>query len=86
MSATAQAGEEIKHWLEQGVKQKGNTDLGVRLVGAEEEADGTLYWLELLRESSLVGAERLSGLMQEARETVAILTASRNMAKGPGRK
>jgi four helix bundle protein len=43
----------------------------------EEEADETLYWLELLAESECVKPERLQELSKEAREIVAIVTASR---------
>jgi four helix bundle protein len=51
----------------------------------EEEADETLYWLELLEESGLVKGERVKGLMTEANELVAIFVASRKTAKGAGR-
>jgi four helix bundle protein len=47
-----------------------------------EEADETLYWLELLGESGLMMPERLAGLVNEANELVAIATASRKTAKG----
>ena len=42
-----------------------------------EEADETVYWLELLIETGSIKKERLEGLVQEARELVAIFTASR---------
>lgn len=42
----------------------------------EEEADETLYWLELLIESGLMTAEKLKRLMQEATETLARTVAS----------
>jgi len=49
---------------------------------AEEEADETLYWLELLEESGLVKGEHIRQLMKEADELVAIFTASRKTATG----
>jgi four helix bundle protein len=46
-----------------------------------EEADETLYWLELLKESGLIQPERLRELIKEADELVAIATSSRKTAK-----
>jgi len=47
-----------------------------------EEADETLYWLELLQESGLIQPERLRDLVKEADELVAIAVSSRKTAKG----
>jgi four helix bundle protein len=49
-----------------------------------EEADETLYWLELLKESDLIASGRLAPLLQEANELVAIAVSSRKTAKGGG--
>src|SRR6476660_1964440 len=46
----------------------------------EEEADETAFWLELIIESALLGAERIQPLLQEADELVAIMAASRKSA------
>ena len=45
-----------------------------------EEADECLYWLELLRDSTLATGEEVEKLVQEARELVAIFSASRRTA------
>ena len=50
-----------------------------------EEADGSLYWLELIQESKLVKSELLTGIIKEANELVAIMLASRKTAKTVGR-
>lgn len=47
----------------------------------EEEADETLFWLELLVESELVKESKLKELIKEADELVAIFTASGKTAK-----
>ena len=47
-----------------------------------EEADETVYWLDLLAESGLVKRERLKHLQQEAGELLAIFSASQLTAKG----
>jgi four helix bundle protein len=48
-----------------------------KLAIVEEEADETLYWLELLAESGAVKPQRLEELVTEAHELIAIVTASR---------
>jgi len=45
-----------------------------------EEADETVFWLELLVESGTVKQERLSELLNEANELVRIFSASRSTA------
>src|SRR5262245_14491336 len=46
-----------------------------------EEADETLFWLELLCESGIMAAEKLGSIMNEANELLAIFSASRMTAK-----
>ena len=48
---------------------------------AAREADETLYWLELLAETKTIDAKRLTELIQENNEILAILTATINTAK-----
>ena len=50
-------------------------DFSYKINIAEREASETLYWLELLGESGIVPEERLSPLMAECDELVAIFTA-----------
>jgi len=47
-----------------------------------EEADETLFWLEILVESGLVNPNRLDDIIREARELTAIFTASHRTSKG----
>lgn len=42
-----------------------------------EEADETLFWLELLRDTELVSAEELQPLMNEATEILKIVSKAR---------
>ncbi len=46
-----------------------------------EEIDESLYWMELLVESSSVPREQLRGLMSEANEICAIVTSSIKSAR-----
>jgi four helix bundle protein len=47
----------------------------------EEEADESVYWLELLIEADLVRAARLKDLLQEANEIIAMVVASIRTAR-----
>ncbi|HEX4611337.1 MAG TPA: four helix bundle protein [Urbifossiella sp.] len=56
----------------------------------EEEADESVYWLELLGEGEIVPADRLADLSREANEILAMVVASirtarKNMAGADGR-
>ena len=48
----------------------------------EEEADETALWLELLIESGIMSAKKLSALLEEANALTAIMAASRKTASG----
>jgi len=47
-----------------------------------EEADETVFWLELLLESGIVNHENLDDLLREADELTAIFVSSLRTAKG----
>lgn len=46
-----------------------------------EEADESVYWLELLNDAGIKQGEELNGLMKEGNELVAIFVASSNTAR-----
>jgi len=46
-----------------------------------EEADESVFWIELLSDLKVMKKERLEDLLQEARELTAIFAASRQTAK-----
>ena len=46
-----------------------------------EEADETVFWLELLSETGVVRADRTQNLLDEANELVAIFGASLRTSK-----
>ena len=48
---------------------------------AIEEADESLYWMEVLIDAGLVTKDKLGPLMQEGNELIAILTASAKTAR-----
>ncbi|MFI5356387.1 MAG: four helix bundle protein [Opitutales bacterium] len=64
-------------------RAKSPADFVNKLKIVEEECDESLYWMELLVESGLLPARRLSALMREGNEllsnTVAALRTSRTV-------
>ncbi len=57
-------------------RAKSEVDMIAKLGIVEEEGDETLYWLELLVESDLMPKARLSDLMKETDEIVAMVVSS----------
>ena len=62
-------------------RAKSTADFIAKMGIVEEEADETLFWLELLEESELVTAEKLTAIKQEADELIAITVASIKTAR-----
>jgi four helix bundle protein len=63
-------------------RARSKADFIAKLGIVLEEADESLYWLEILAEAQIVRAELLAPLMNEADELVAIFVTSLNTAKG----
>ncbi len=57
-------------------RAKSDADFLYKLKIVEEEADETIYWLEVMEETSLVTDEKLVGLKREANEILSIIVAS----------
>ena len=55
---------------------KSTADIIAKLGVVEEEADETLYWLELLVESALVPSDRVIELVSETSQILAMTVAS----------
>ena len=55
---------------------KSSADVIFKLSIVEEEADESLYWMELLVEAGIVGADRVAPLRKEADELIAMTVAS----------
>ena len=62
-------------------RAKSTADFIAKMGIVEEEADETLFWLELLEESDLVLAAKLTAIKQEANELIAITIASIKTAR-----
>ncbi len=57
-------------------RSKSTADMIHKLSIGEEEADETIYWLELLRNSKIAPSAKVSWLLKEADELVAMTVAS----------
>ena len=62
-------------------RAKSTADFIAKMGIVEEEADETLFWLELLEESELVRTAKLTAIKQEANELIAITVASIKTAR-----
>jgi four helix bundle protein len=61
-------------------------DFANKLGVVEEEADESLFWLEMLRDAKLASRAMLDTLLKEADELTAIFTSSHKTAKANLRK
>ena len=62
-------------------RAKSHADFISKLGIVEEEADESLYWLELAVDAKLMAANDAAPLIKEADELTAIFTASRKTAR-----
>src|SRR5436190_20297141 len=63
-------------------RSRSKAEFIARLGIVVEEIDETVLWLELLIDSDILSAARLSDLLKEANELLAIFTTSQLTAKG----
>lgn len=62
-------------------RARSQADFISKITIVEEEADESIYWLELLYEAELIKKEVVVNLIKEANELTAIFTASGKTAK-----
>jgi four helix bundle protein len=58
-------------------RSRSRAEFTAKLGIVAEEADETIYWLELIRDGNLLSANKLKELIKEADELTAIFTAGR---------
>ena len=61
-------------------RARSRAEFAAKLGIALEEADESLYWLEVIRDGKLVPEDKLSLLLKEADELTAILASGRKSA------
>jgi four helix bundle protein len=80
-SQTVHSGTSIAANYRAACREKSTAHFIAKMGIVEEEADETLFCLELLEESQLVGAAKLTAVKQEANELIAITVASIKTAR-----
>lgn len=66
-------------------RARSNDEFYSKISIVVEEADETMFWHELLLEAEIVKKEKLSDLMREANEIIAIMTKARKTIKSKTR-
>ena len=80
-SQIARSGTSVAANYRAACRAKSPADFISKMGTVEEEADETLLWLELLEESELVSAAKLTAIKQEADELIAVTVASIKTAR-----
>ena len=62
-------------------RARSRADFISKLGIVEEEADESVYWMEILEDSGIIRATQLKELQQEGNELLAIIVSSINTAK-----
>jgi len=62
-------------------RAKSQADFIAKMAIVEEEADETMYWMELLAESGIIKKDRIADLFDEANQLVAITVSSIRTAR-----
>jgi four helix bundle protein len=64
-------------------RARSRAEFASKLGTVAEEADESLYWLELIRDGNFIGDKRITPLVSEADELTAIFTSGRRSASRP---
>jgi four helix bundle protein len=64
-------------------RARSRAEFASKLGTVAEEADESLYWLELIRDGHFIGHKRIASLVSEADEITAIFTSGRRSASRP---
>ncbi len=75
------SGTSVGAQYREGCRSRSAAEFVSKLSSALQEAEETAYWLDLLIESEVVSADRLTDLRDETRQICAMLTSSINTAK-----
>ncbi len=81
VSQIVRSGTSVEANYRAACRARSTADFIAKMGIVEEEADETLFWLELLEESQLVPAAKLPAIKREANELIAITVASIKTAR-----
>jgi len=74
-------GTSVGAQLREGKRSRSDAEMISKTESALQELEETAYWLELLAESGMVDAKKLTGLRNEADQLTAILVTSAKSLK-----
>jgi len=80
------AGTAVGSQYRSACRAKSRADFIAKVTNAEEEADESAYWMELLLESGCVDLARVKELLAEASQLTAIFVSSARTAKANRRR
>ena len=66
-------------------RAKSNADFIAKMGIVEEEADESIYWIEMLVEAKIIKQKLVDNLLHEANEILAIIVTTINTARGKTR-
>jgi four helix bundle protein len=75
------SGTSVGAHYREAVRARSTAEFVSKIEGALQELEETIYWLELVSESGLLPAARLTELTEEAKQLTAILVACAKNAK-----
>jgi len=81
LSQIVRSGTSVAANYRSACRANSTVDFIAKMAIVEEEADETLFWLELLDESKLVPAAKLTAVKEEANELIAITVTSIKTAR-----
>src|SRR5437762_6325463 len=64
-------------------RARSRAEFASKLGTVIEEADESLYWLEIIRDGNFIGHKRIASVVSEADELTAIFTSGRRSASRP---
>jgi four helix bundle protein len=76
------SGTSVDAQYREGCRARSDAEMISKFESALQELDETAYWFELLIEGEVVAAQLMTGLVKEANELIAMLTASVKTIKG----
>ncbi len=75
------SGTSVGAQMREGKRSRSDAEMISKTESALQELEETAYWLELLAESGIVDAEKLTGLRNEADQLTALLVTSAKTLK-----
>ncbi len=75
------SGTSVGAHYREGIRARSDAEFVSKIEGGLQELEESCYWMELLIESALLPESKLSDLMDEAGELIAILTTCAKNAK-----